>query len=72
MFSNYPDVVTVNDIQKMLGVSKTSAYMLVKDNIIKTVRIGKKYIIPKQSVINYLSHCLLNEVDTSCYNHLAQ
>lgn len=55
MFKNYPDVVKVSDIQKMLGVCKSTAYQLLQDKIIHSVRIGKKYIIPKQSVINYLT-----------------
>lgn len=54
MFANYPDVVNVEQLQEMLSICKTTAYKLVKDNTIKTVRIGRKYVIPKQAVINYL------------------
>ena len=39
---------------------KTTAYSLVRSNAIKHVRIGKKYIIPKQSVIGFLN--------ANCYN----
>lgn len=55
MFINYPDVVNVDDLQKMLGICKTTAYNLVKDNTIKNVKVGKKYLIPKQAVINFLT-----------------
>lgn len=39
----------------MLGVCKTTAYKLVQDGVIRSVKVGKKYIIPKQAVINYLT-----------------
>jgi excisionase family DNA binding protein len=55
MFSTYPDVVTVKELQEMLRVSKNTAYELVNDGSIVSIRIGKKFIIPKQAVINYLT-----------------
>ncbi len=55
IFKEYPDVVTVADIMKMLGIGRNIAYGILKSGAIKTVKIGKKYIIPKQSVINFLA-----------------
>jgi excisionase family DNA binding protein len=55
MFNDFPDVVTIFDIQIMLGVCKSTAYKLVNDKQIQSVRVGKKFIIPKQAVINYLT-----------------
>lgn len=55
LFLDYPDVVTVNDVVKMLRVGRTTAYELVKKNKIKNVKkIGDRYRIPKRSVIEYL------------------
>ena len=53
-FDNYPDVVTPEDIQKMLRIGRNSVYYLLKQGKIKSLRVGKKYLIPKTSVINFL------------------
>jgi excisionase family DNA binding protein len=60
MFDDYPDVVTVENLMEMLNIGKTSAYSLLQGNHIHHVRVGRKYIIPKKSVIGFL--------DSFCYN----
>lgn len=58
MFSTYPDVVQVEDLMEMLHIGRNSAYDLLSTGKIKTIRIGRKYIIPKRNVISYiLSAC---------------
>ena len=54
MFSNYPDVVSVQDVQAMLHIGRNAAYGLLKSGAIATIRVGKRYIIPKASVIDFL------------------
>lgn len=55
MFENYPDVVEVDDLRKMLGgISKKLAYRLISDQEIRSVRVGRTYKIPKICVIEYL------------------
>lgn len=55
MFKEYPDVVTPEELQKMLHIGRNAAYKILGDNLIETIRIGKKYIIPKVNVIKYLT-----------------
>ncbi len=56
MFKNYPDVVNVKELQLMLGgISKKSAYHLLQNNIIKSIKIGREYKIAKADVILYLT-----------------
>ncbi len=55
LFREYNDVVDIDDLQKMLKIGRSSAYEIVKNGRIKTVKIGKRYIIPKQSVIEFLN-----------------
>lgn len=55
IFKNYPDVVTVDDLQAMLHIGRNAAYGLLQSGSIATIRVGKKYVIPKISVINFLS-----------------
>ena len=55
MFENYPDVVEVDDLRKMLGgISRKLAYRLLADQEIRSVRVGRAYKIPKVCVIEYL------------------
>ena len=54
IFKDYPDVITIDQLQKMLNIGRNSAYELLRNNIIKSVRVGKRYIIPKVYVIAYL------------------
>lgn len=56
MFEKYPDVVTIQQLMQMLHIGKNKAYELIHNGTIQTVRIGKKYIIPKVSVIQFLSN----------------
>ena len=56
MFEDYPDVVEVDDLRRMLGgISRKLAYRLLADQKIKSVRIGRTYKIPKVCVIEYLT-----------------
>ena len=54
MFTKYPDVVTVEQLCKMLDVGKNTAYNLINRNVIRSVKIGRVYKIPKINVIQYL------------------
>ena len=53
-FGDYPDVVSIDDLKSMLNVGRNTAYSLLKKGSIKTIRVGRKYIIPKQNVIDFL------------------
>ena len=52
IFSDYPDVVTVEQLSTML--SAKTAYKLVKEKKIKSISIGRTYKIPKIFVLDYL------------------
>jgi len=54
MFRNYPDVVNVEQMSKMLNVGKNTAYNLVTQNVIRSVKIGRVHKIPKINIIRYL------------------
>ena len=60
MFEEFNDVVTVNEMCMMLRIGRNAAYELLQTGEIKNIRVGKKYIIPKQSIVNF--------VNSKCYN----
>lgn len=55
LFREYPDVVTVEQMSKMLGISTKAAYQLLKDNRIEHFKIGRIYKIPKFHILTYLN-----------------
>jgi excisionase family DNA binding protein len=54
LFNNYNEVVSVEELSKMLNIGLSSAYNLVRSGQVRTVRCGRKYLIPKQAVIGFL------------------
>ena len=54
MFPDFPDIVTVTQLQEMLGVSRHLAYDLINDGSIRGLKIGNAFIIPKVNVIEYV------------------
>ena len=57
IFANYPDVVSINELMKMLNISKPTAYRLLQNGDVKNIKVGKQYRIPKKLVIEYLKCC---------------
>ena len=54
MFTEYPDLLSINELRHMLGVSKHKAYDLINDGYIHGLKIGNAFRIPKASVIEYV------------------
>lgn len=57
----YPDVLTVKDVSKILNIGINSAYQLVQKGVIRSHKIGKIYRIPKICVIEYLKSAADNK-----------
>lgn len=56
MFEKYDEIVSLEELKAMLHIGKNSAYKLLSTNQIKATRMNGtgKYIIPKESIINYV------------------
>lgn len=55
MFTDYPDVVSIAELQSMLRISRNTAYELVRSGKIRSVKIGRTYRIPRSAVEDYLN-----------------
>ena len=55
LLANEPDVLLVKDLERILHLGRNSAYQLVSSGRIKSVKVGTKYLIPKNFVIDFLS-----------------
>ena len=54
MLDQYEAVLTVADLQEILGIGRNMAYQLLNTGTIPAIRIGKKWRIPKDAVLHYL------------------
>lgn len=54
MLGKYPDVLTVEQVAQILGIGKNTAYKLINENVIGHKKIGRKLLIPKLCIIDYL------------------
>ena len=61
MFTSYPDILSIDDLRVMLGKKNkklgiTTAYKLLRNNQIFSMKVGREYRIPKISVIEYVTN----------------
>ena len=54
LFQDYPDVVSVDELQEMLKIGRNTALKLLGSDSIQNFRIGNRYKILKISVIDYV------------------
>ncbi len=55
MFDKFKDVLTVVEACEALHIGKNTLYDYLKKGIIKSVKIGKKYLIPKICLIDFIN-----------------
>lgn len=55
IFAEYDEILSIEDVMEILHIGKNSVYSLLKSNEIRNIRVGKRYIVPKQSVINFMA-----------------
>lgn len=60
MLSKYPDVLTVQQLAEILRIGINKAYELINHHVIGCKRIGRKIIIPKACLVDYLESSRYN------------
>jgi excisionase family DNA binding protein len=57
MFDEYDDLVTTDELAKMLRIGRNSAYGLVRAGVIPSVTIGRRQKrISKRAIIDYINN----------------
>jgi excisionase family DNA binding protein len=56
MFKDESDVLTVPDVVRLLKLGKNTVYKLIKEGTIRSIKQGKKIIIPKVCLIEFLTN----------------
>lgn len=54
LFKEYPDVLSIEQMAEMIGVSTKTAYKVVNDGKVDCVKVGRAYKIPKVNIMKYL------------------
>ena len=64
MLDNYRDVLTVEELAEVLRIGRNAAYGLLRSRAVASVRVGRKYLVPKREVIEFLcGPCYNDRVD---------
>lgn len=50
----YKDVLTVKEVQTIIRAGRNFTYKIIKDGKLKHIRVGRKILIPKQYLIEFL------------------
>lgn len=56
MFEKIPDIMTFKECQKLLKVGKNTLLNLIHSGEIDAFRIGKRWKITKESIIEYVKY----------------
>ncbi len=54
VLKEYPDILTVEEMSKALGVSTKTGYKLIRENKIECIKVGRSYRIPKAHLLAYM------------------
>lgn len=49
-----PDVLNVVEAASLLRISRNSAYELIRGGILRSVKIGRRVLVPKSALVSFL------------------
>ena len=63
MLDDYGNLLTINEVIRILHKSKTIVYCLIRNKSIKAYRSGYKWIIPKSELLCYIRNIYIQKLD---------
>ena len=54
-YDDLPLMLSVNDVAEVLGISKSSAYVLAKEKGFPTLKIGARVVVPRDRFIEWIN-----------------
>ena len=54
MLRDYPDVMNIEQVSQILGVSTKAGYKLIRNGQLCCLKVGRTYRIPKVHLLEYL------------------
>lgn len=55
MFDNYKDILSVSEACEALSIGKNTIYDLLHKGILKSIKVSRKYLIPKDFIIEFVN-----------------
>lgn len=55
MLKEYPDIMNIEQMCEILGISTKTGYRILKSGSICSLKVGRSYRIPKAHLFTYLS-----------------
>lgn len=52
--ADFPQVLKVSDLARVLGIGRRHSYKLVADGTIRSVRVGRAIRIPRSALVEFL------------------
>ncbi len=62
MFKDYPDILTIEQVAKALGIGRKAAYALVNDKKLGAIRVGRSIKVPKPMLVEFVMTARYNIV----------
>ena len=50
----FPELLTAEELGEFLGLSKKTAYKMLRTGVIKSIKAGREYRVPKAHIMAYL------------------
>ncbi len=54
VLKDYPDILTVEEMSRALGISTKTGYKILKEDKINYIKVGRSYKIPKAHLLSYM------------------
>ena len=54
VFKDYPEIMSVEQTSKALGVSTKTIYKMLKNGTIQSMKVGRSYRVPKVHLLSFL------------------
>lgn len=54
VLKEFPDILTVEEMSRALGVSTKTGYKLIRENKIECIKVGRSYRIPKAHLLAFI------------------
>lgn len=61
---NYPEMLTANDLVNIFPLSRSRIYELMRDPSFPTMRLGRRVIVPRDALIDWLNNQLQKGTNT--------
>lgn len=60
MLEQFPDILTVKDLQDVLSIGRSKAYAILHSGELQYITIGRQIRIPKKYLLDYLQKLSYN------------